>query len=97
MIAGLGSPPLRVETRRVPYPLLMGCTQPGLSYPGQYLWPRVIPAKLVPYLIRERESRRQGAWELDARLRGHDVLLAIVGESHRDGKRTLARRVLLTS
>ena len=53
----------------------------------QYLWPRVIPAKLVPYLIRERESRRQGAWELDARLRGHDVLLAIVGESHGDGKR----------
>ena len=25
---------------------------------------------------RKRESRRRGAWELDARLRGHDVLLA---------------------
>ena len=30
----------------------------------QFLWPHVIPAKLVPYLIRERESRRgvPGDW-----------------------------------
>jgi hypothetical protein len=35
--------------------------------------PRVMPAKLVPYLIRERASKGQASRGLEARLRGHDV------------------------